>query len=124
MLYYLPMRARIFTIWLILFILGSMVAPLFALSNGKRPHHFVYGNAIIVGASFLVIALGLNPNNIYIVIAYGVGLGLILDEFPHWIGDVKELTRNVPIIPGAIPAVVVSELFLIVLIVLRSLKIL
>lgn len=94
------------------------------LSNGKRVHHFVYGNFLVVGASFLVIALNVNPNNIYVVLAYGIGLGLVLDEFPHWIGNVKELTRNVPVIPGAIPAIIISESVLLILIILKILKLL
>lgn len=99
------------------------ILPVSVLSNGKRYHHFVWGNFLIVATAFLVFGLGLNPNNVYLVVLFGVGLGLVLDEFPHWVGDVKELTRNTPIIPGAIPVVISAELIIIFLLVLKYFKI-
>lgn len=84
------------------------------LSNGRRPHHFVYGNFLIVSASFAVIGLHADPTHIAVLLAYGVGLGLVLDEFPHWIGNTKELQRNVPILrSGAIATGVVLVVLLI-----------
>ena len=50
MLYDLPMRARIFTIWLIFFILGSMVAPLFETA----PTIYLYIGLVLVAGSFLI----------------------------------------------------------------------
>ncbi len=97
------------------------ILPLDVLSNGKRSHHFVWGNILIVFASFLVIGLGVSPANYLIPILYGVGLGLVLDEFPHWTGNVKELTRNIAIIPGALPVVAVAEGLIVILIVLKYL---
>lgn len=88
--------------------------PQKTLSNGNRPHHFVYGNILIVIASFAVIGLGVDPTNIVILIAYGVGLGLVLDEFPHWLGNIKELQRNVPIIRGGLIATLVALGFILV----------
>jgi len=100
------------------------ILPRKALSNGHRPHHFVYGNILIVLTSFLVIGLGVDTTNVWIAIAYGLGLGLVLDEFPHWLGNVKELTRNTPVIPGALPAVIIVEVVLLVVILLKALSIL
>jgi len=97
------------------------ILPVKILSNGKRYHHFVWGNFLIVGAAFLAFGLGFSPDNIYLAIMFGVGLGLVLDEFPHWTGDVKELTRNTPIIPGAIPVIVAVELFILILLALKYL---
>jgi len=104
-------------------VLEWKVLPLNILSNGKRSHHFVWGNILIVVTSFSVIALGINPNNYFILVLYGVGLGLVFDEFPHWVGNTKELSRNVPIIPGAIPIVITLELFILFLIILKYFKI-
>ena len=101
-------------------VLRWKVLPKSTLSNGRRVHHFVYGNVLILTASFLVIGLDFDATNNFIVIIYGIGLGLILDEFPHWLGNVKELTRNVAIIPGAIPAVIAAETIIIVLIILKA----
>jgi len=94
------------------------ILPVKILSNGKRYHHFVWGNLLIVAAAFMAFGAGLSHDNIYLVTMFGIGLGLVLDEFPHWTGDVKELTRNTPIIPGAIPVVIAVELFIMVLLVL------
>lgn len=104
-------------------VLKWKILPLSTLSNGKRPHHFVYGNFLIILTSFLVIGLGIDPENTFVIVAYGIGIGLILDEFPHWMGSVKELTRNVPLIPGAIPAIIASELTLLLLIILKYLDV-
>jgi hypothetical protein len=90
------------------------ILPEKTLSNGHRPHHFVYGNILIVSTSFAVIGLGADPSGIVILIAYGVGLGLILDEFPHWLGNIKELRRNVPIIRGGLIATLVALAFILV----------
>ena len=97
------------------------ILPVKILSNGKRYHHFVWGNFLIVGAAFLAFGLGFSPDNIYLVTMFGIGLGLVLDEFPHWTGNVRELTRNTPIIPGAVLVVVVVELFILILLALKYL---
>ena len=100
-------------------VLKWKVLPKNTLSNGRRVHHFVYGNALILATSFLIIGLGVDATNVFIAIFYGIGIGLILDEFPHWMGNVKELTRNVPIVPGAIPAIIIAEAIILFVIVLR-----
>ncbi len=105
-------------------VLKWKVLPKNTLSNGRRVHHFVYGNVLILLASFLSIGLCVVASNIFIAIAYGLGLGLILDEFPHWLGNVKELTRSVPIIPGAIPAIIFAEVVILLVIILKAFAIL
>ncbi len=105
-------------------VLQWRILPLRSLSNGRRFHHFVYGNFLILLTSFLVIAMGVDASVWWIVIPYGIGLGLILDEFPHWLGNVKELTRNVLIVPGALPAVAVAIALLVLLIICRGFNVL
>ncbi len=94
-----------------LLVLHFHVLPKNVLSNNKRPHHFVYGNILVILTSFLVIVLNIKTT-LLIVILYGFGIGLILDEFPHWLGNVKELTRNVKFIKGSIIAIIVSIIVL------------
>lgn len=95
------------------------IVPESALSNGRRPHHFVYGNILILLASFAVIGLHIDPSNIIVLTGYGIGLGLVLDEFPHWMGDTKELGRNVPIIPGGLIATSIALAALLVFMILN-----
>jgi hypothetical protein len=78
---------------------------LFAQIGNFRLHHFVYGNIIIVITSFLAIGLGINKHRNLFAVFYGIGLGLILDEFLLWMGNVEELTRNTLWIPHSLTAV-------------------
>lgn len=103
----MPPLLVLFCCILVVFLVSRLIAvavlvwhilPDNILSNGRRPHHFVYGNFLVVLASFAVIGLDIEPSNMIVLIAYGIGLGLVLDEFPHWIGITKELERNVPIV--------------------------
>lgn len=71
---------------------------LFALGE-FRLHHFVYGNILITITSFLAIGLGIRQHKNWFAFFYGIGLGLVLDEFLLWMGDVKQLTSNVLWIP-------------------------
>jgi hypothetical protein len=99
------------------------ILPVSILSNGKRYHHFVWGNFFIVVTAFCVFGLGFNPNNVYLIIFFGLGLGMVLDEFPHWVGDIKELTRNVSFLPKSVLAVVFIELLILLLFILKYLRI-
>lgn len=94
------------------------VLPERILSNGRRPHHFVYGNFLIVAASFAVFGLQASPSSSILLVMYGIGLGLVLDEFPHWLGNTKELQRNVPIVQGGLIATSVVLVYLLMLMVL------
>ena len=76
--------------------------------SGFRLHHFVYGNMLILITSFLAIALQTKVNKNILAGTYGIGLGLILDEFPHWIGYVPELNSNAAFIPIGAAAVLVA----------------
>lgn len=95
------------------------ILPEETLSNGNRPHHFVYGNILIVASSFAVIGLGVDPTSTLVLIAYGVGLGLVLDEFPQWLGNVEELRRNVPIIRSGVVATLVALALIAVMLILK-----
>lgn len=72
---------------------------LFARIGDFRLHHFVYGNILITITSFFAIGLGIRKHKNWFALFYGIGLGLVLDEFLLWMGDVKQLTSNVLWIP-------------------------
>lgn len=98
---------------------------LFAAFGEFRLHHFVYGNVLITITSFLAIGLGIRRYKNWFALFYGIGLGLVLDEFLLWMGDVKQLTSNVLWIPysGAIIAVVALLISTIIMFRLYSIKI-
>ena len=72
---------------------------LFTVFGDFRLHHFVYGNILITITSFLAIGLGIRKHKNWFALFYGIGLGLVLDEFLLWVGDVGQLTSNVLWIP-------------------------
>jgi hypothetical protein len=63
---------------------------LFSALGAFRLHHFVYGNMLITITSFLAIGLGIRKHKNWFALFYGVGLGLVLDEFLLWVGDVEQ----------------------------------
>lgn len=83
------------------FILVEKTLPvwLFAQIGDFRLHHFVYGNILILITSFLAIGLGIRRHKNWFALFYGIGLGLVLDEFLLWIGDTTQLNNNVLFIP-------------------------
>lgn len=97
---------------------------LFAAFGDFRLHHFVYGNVLITVTSFLAIGLGIRKHKNWFALFYGIGLGLVLDEFLLWIGDVEQLTSNVLWIPysGVIVAVVALLISTIIMVRLYNLK--
>lgn len=82
-----------------LIITGVLPANLFASIKGFRLHHFVYGNIIIIVTSFLSIGLEIKGHKNLFALTYGIGLGLILDEFLLWLGNIDQLSANVLFIP-------------------------
>lgn len=88
-----------------LIISGFLPIFLFASFNGFRLHHFVYGNIIITITSFLAIGLGIKKHRNLFALFYGIGLGMVLDEFMLWVGDIKQLTSNVLWIPYSLMAI-------------------
>lgn len=62
--------------------------------RGYRLHHFVYGNFIIMILSFLNIVLDKKIPPKTNAIIYGIGLGLIIDEFALWSGAITYLSAN------------------------------
>jgi len=99
-------------------VLHWKILPRDILSNNSRwrVHHFVYGNVLIIIAAFVVIGFGVDASQWWVALLFGAGLGLILDEFPHWKGDVEELTRNVLFMREAAIAVVLGEMIILGLI--------
>ena len=82
------------------------------LSNGsRRVHHFVYGNILIFAVAVTAMVTDWETQWQFAVV-FGIGLGLVIDEFPHWIGDIKELSRNVTFIRSSFLALVIVELAL------------
>lgn len=68
MMYSFGMRARIFTIWLILFVLGSMVAPLFE----AVPQIYLMLGLVLVAGSFLIFV-----RRYFFAVIFGIGLFLL-----------------------------------------------
>jgi hypothetical protein len=81
---------------------------LFAQIGGYRLHHFVYGNILILVTGFFAIGLGTKKYHYLFAALYGIGVGLVLDEFLPWVGDVKQLSNNVLFIPDSLKAVFVA----------------
>lgn len=90
----------------------SLPKFLFLNIYGFRLHHFVYGNLIIMITSFLAIGLGIRRHKNLFAVFYGIGLGLVLDEFLLWMGDTSQLNSNVMWIPYSFTAVSVVSLII------------
>lgn len=95
---------------------------LFALLGDFRLHHFVYGNILITITSFFAIGLGVRKHKNWFALFYGIGLGLVLDEFLLWIGDVEQLTSNVLWIPYSGTAIATVSLAIATIIMFRLYK--
>ncbi len=100
-----------FLTYLIL-IKNTLPSILFLNLNGFRLHHFVYGNVIITITSFIAIGLGIRRHRNLFALFYGIGLGLVLDEFLLWMGSVEQLTSNVLFIPYSMTAVALASIFI------------
>lgn len=87
-----------------------------------RLHHFVYGNILITITSFLAIGLGIRKHKNWFALFYGIGLGLVLDEFLLWMGDVKQLTNIVLFIPHSFTIIAIVSLFIASIIMIRLYK--
>lgn len=112
--------SRIIT-YLIL-IKGVLPPGLFAQIGNFRLHHFVYGNVLILITSFLAIGLGIRKHRNLFALFYGIGLGLVLDEFLLWMGDIRQLTSNVLFIPYSITVVAIASLIIATIIMYRLYK--
>jgi hypothetical protein len=95
---------------------------LFVNVGDFRLHHFVYGNILILVTSFLAIGLGIRRHKNWFAVFYGIGLGLVLDEFLLWVGDVEQLTSNVLFIPYSIAAVSIASTLIATIIMYRLYK--
>lgn len=62
--------------------------------------------------SFLAIGLGIRRHKNLFAVFYGIGLGLVLDEFLLWMGDMSQLNSNVMWIPYSFTAVSVASLII------------
>lgn len=102
--------------------LEKHLLPLSVFLNikGFRLHHFVYGNILILVTSFLAIGLNTKVNRSWLALFYGLGLGLVLDEFPLWMGDIHQLNSYVVFIPYAPTAILAISVVIILLLVKRK----
>jgi hypothetical protein len=90
--------------------------------GGFRLHHFVYGNILIIVTSFLAIGLGIAKHEYLFAIAYGIGLGMVLDEFLLWVGDVNQLNIKTLWIPYSFTVISFVSLVIALIIVIRLRK--
>src|SRR3989339_2196045 len=101
---------------------GILPFWLFATIGNFRIHHFVYGNVLIAIVSFFAIGLGIRKHKNWFALFYGIGLGLVLDEFLLWVGDIKQLTSYVLFIPYSLTAITVASLIIATIIMVRLYK--
>ncbi|MFA6177279.1 MAG: hypothetical protein WC694_00040 [Candidatus Paceibacterota bacterium] len=84
-----------------------------------RLHHFVYGNILITITSFFAIGLGIKRYKNWFTLFYGIGLGLVLDEFLLWMGDTKQLTSKVLFIPYSATVIAIVSLTIVSIIMIK-----
>ena len=100
----------------------SLPSYLFLDFGFFRLHHFVYGNILITITSFLAIGLGIRKHKNWFALFYGIGLGLVLDEFLLWMGDSNQLTSIVLFIPHSATVIAVVSLIIASIIMIRLYK--
>ena len=94
---------------------NALPRSIFLTVGTFRLHHFVYGDILLVIAGLLAIVFSEKiPKNL-LALVYGIGLGLVLDEFPLWLGDVGQLNGYVVIIPYAPTAILLVTIILTVI---------
>lgn len=101
---------------------GILPWYLFANINGFRLHHFVYGNVIITITSFVAIGLGIKKHKNWFALFYGVGLGLVLDEFLLWIGNIERMNAYELFIPHSLTVITIVSLIIASIIMIRLYK--
>ena len=100
----------------------SLPSYLFLDLGFFRLHHFVYGNILITITSFLAIGLGIRKHKNWFALFYGIGWGLVLDEFLLWMGDTNQLTNLVLFIPHSATVIAVVSLVIATIIMTRLYK--
>lgn len=100
----------------------SLPSYLFLDFGFFRLHHFVYGNVIITITSFLAIGLGIRKHKNWFALFYGIGLGLVLDEFLLWMGNTKQLTSIVLFIPHSATVIAIVSILIASIIMVRLYK--
>lgn len=101
----------------------SLPSFLFVDLGFFRLHHFVYGNVLITITSFLAIGLGIRKHKNWFALFYGIGLGLVLDEFLLWMGDVNQLISIVLFIPHSATVITIVSFIIASIIMIRLYKI-
>lgn len=111
------------TLTYLILVQKSLPSYLFLDFGFFRLHHFVYGNILITITSFLAIGLGIRKHKNWFALFYGIGLGLVLDEFLLWMGDTKQLTSIVLFIPHSATVIAVVSIIIASIIMIRLYKI-
>ncbi len=110
------------TITYLIIVTKTLPSYLFIDLGFFRLHHFVYGNILITITSFLAIGLGIKRHKNWFALFYGIGLGLVLDEFLLWMGDTKQLTSIVLFIPHSATVIAIVSLIIASIIMVRLYK--
>ncbi len=111
------------TIIYMILVQKSLPSSLFLDFGFFRLHHFVYGNILITITSFMAIGLGIRKHKNWFALFYGIGLGLVFDEFLLWMGDTNQLTSIVLFIPHSATIVAVVSILIASIIMIRLYKI-
>jgi hypothetical protein len=106
----------------LILIKGDLPYWLFLRIGNSRLHHFVYGNILILVTSFFAIGLGTKKHKYLFAALYGIGLGLVLDEFLLWLGNINQLSNNVLFIPYSMTVVSIASLLVASIIMYRLYK--
>ncbi|MGE5392830.1 MAG: hypothetical protein ACM3NH_03755 [Candidatus Saccharibacteria bacterium] len=102
---------------------ADLPKSLFLNINGYRLHHFVYGNVVIVALSFIELILGISLPKKATGLIYGIGLGLVIDEFALWSGAITYLkAETLQVFNGINIVAVVLTLLAMVYMLKRRLK--
>lgn len=110
------------TLTYLILVQKSLPSYLFLDFGFFRLHHFVYGNILITITSFLAIGLGIRKHKNLFALFYGIGLGLVLDEFLLWMGDAKQLTSIVLFIPHSATVIAIVSITIASIIMIRLYK--
>ncbi len=70
----------------------ALPLTLFVDIHGYRLHHFVYGDLIIAILGFVTFFLEVKLPKGIGALLYGIGLGLVMDEFVLWLGSMTYLS--------------------------------
>ena len=86
---------------IIVFLIDHQVDPDllgYNIVNGRHIHHFTYGIVILVVTGFISLFIGNRGTRAWLFALYGIGLGLLIDEFGIWLNLDPNYHQTVSII--------------------------